>query len=210
MILGRGLPTRPREVIVMRKKLFLFMFLLLIPTVAFARIGTGIGISFPIGGEGETHEERSEEVPTYGAFTDGVLMQELTVEEKNGKYVVTFEVTNLTDSPYIVKHKTGQCYEMAILNEHGKVMERWSSDISYTQAVQEETYPAKETVTHRGSFDVKITKTISGTPSYISAQIADTNNIVIAKLPTKISVKTSKREGIRGSIVITSGSGGRW
>lgn len=192
----------------MRKKLFLILFLLLIPTVAFARIGTGIGISFPIGNNGETYE-RSEKVPTYGAFTDGVLMQELTVEEKNGKYMVTFEVTNLTDSPYTVTHRTGQCYEMAVLNENGKVMERFSESVAFTQAIQDEVYPAKGTVTHRGSFDIKTTKTISGTPSYISAQILDTKNIVIAKIPSKISVKTSNKQGIRGSIVITS-EHGRW
>jgi len=192
----------------MKRKLFFILSLLIIPTVAFARIGTGIGISFPIGGDGET-TQRSENVPTYAAFTDGVLMQELTVEEKNGKYVVTFEVTNLKDTPYTVTHKTGQCYEMAVLNENGKVIERWSTDIDFTQAIQNEVYPAKETVTHRGSFDIKTTKTINGTPAYISAQIMDTDNIVIAKLPSKIKVTTTRREGIRGSIVITSEQG-RW
>ena len=192
----------------MKRKLFLVLLMLIIPTVTFARIGTGIGISFPIGGEGET-TKRSENVPTYAAFTDGVLMQELTVEEKNGKYVVTFEVTNLKDTPFRITHKTSQCYEMAVLNENGKVIERWSTDIDFTQAIQDEVYPAKETVIHRGSFDIKTTKTINGTPAYISAQIMDTDNIVIAKLPSKITVTTTRREGIRGSIVITSEQG-RW
>lgn len=192
----------------MKKKLFMVLLLIMIPSVAFARIGTGIGITFPIG-EGDEVSVKSENVPTYGAFTDGVLMQELTVEEKNGKYVVTFEVTNLKDTPYKVTHKTGQCYEMAILNENGKVIERWSTDISFTQSLQEEVYPANETVTHRGSFDVKDSKTINGTPAYISAQIMDTDNIVIAKIPSKVNVKTTKRKGIKGSIVITSEHGHR-
>lgn len=191
----------------MGKKIFLVLFLMFIPTISFAGIGTGIGISFPfpIGGGSSSSDKP---IPSYAAFSDGVLMQELTVEEKNGKYVVTLEVTNLTDKPYTITHKTGQCYEMAILNEKGHTVQRWSSDIKYTQAIQDEVYPPKETVTHRGSFDVKEVKTINGTPSYISAQITDTPNIVVAKLPSKAGKKNTQNGSIRGSIVITNG--GRW
>lgn len=190
----------------MWKKLFVTLFLLILPTVAFARVGTGIGISFPIG-TGGGGEETVQDGSSYAAFTDGVLMQELIVEVKNGKYVVTFEVTNLTDSPYTVTHKTGQNYELAILGEKGNILQKWSQDIAYTQAIQDEVYPAKGTVVHRGSFDVKKEKTLAGTPTYISAQIADTKNIVIAKIPTKTRTKYNNNSGIRGSIVITNGNG---
>lgn len=189
----------------MRKKLFLSLLFLIIPTVALARVGTGIGISFPIGAGGG-YEETVGNVSSYAAFTDGVLMQELIVENKNGKYVVTFQVTNLTESAYTVHHSTGQNYELAILGEKGNVLQKWSDDIAYTQAFQDEVYPAKETVVHRGSFDSKKEKTLAGTPMYISAKIADTKNTIIAKLPTKTTTR-SNNGGIRGSIIITNGHG---
>ncbi|MBR3622704.1 MAG: hypothetical protein IKN43_05070 [Selenomonadaceae bacterium] len=192
----------------MKTKLCVILFVLtLIPMTAFARIGTGIGISipFPTGSSSSSSSEKS----SYASFSDGILLEELIVEEKNGKYVVSFEITNLIDTPYTISHKTGQNYDVALLNEKGEKIAKWSDNIAFTQAFHDEVYKPKETVTYRASFDVKKTKTLRGTPTFIAARLIDTPFTVTAKLPAKSNSERSPVT-LHGGIIISNGSAQDW
>ncbi|MBO6178471.1 MAG: hypothetical protein J6O04_04805 [Selenomonadaceae bacterium] len=191
----------------MKTKLLLVVFFLtIIPVTAFARIGTGIGISIPFP---SSSSSSNDEKSSYAAFSDGNLLEELIIEEKNGKYVVSFEITNLKDTAYTISHKTGQNYDVALLNEKGEVIAKWSDDIAFTQALQDAVYKPKETVTYRASFDIKKTKTLKSAPAFIAARLTDTPFTVTAKLPAK---SRSERTPVtlHGGIIISNGNIGDW
>ena len=68
------------------------------PEVARAGIGTDIGVYFPVGGGGK---RSVAETVGYASFTVGQVAQELTVEERRGRLLLEFTVTNDGDEPYI-------------------------------------------------------------------------------------------------------------
>lgn len=167
-----------------------------------ASIGTGIGISIPTSGGNRS----SVSGKTYAAFSMGKIAEELTVEERHGRLLMEFKVSNGGDTPYTVSHRNGQVYDFAILDKNGKTLYRWSDGMSFTQALTSSTVAAHESEVYKAELDSKTYRKIKEDAVLVTAQIADTPYVLSTKVPTR-TASSSNPAVIHGGIILGNG---RW
>lgn len=124
-----------------KQKLFSAAAALMILTAAAtaeAGIGTGIGISFPASG---SHSSGPSD--TYAAFSFDKIAEELTVSERHGKLRMELKVTNGSDQPYTVEHRSGQCFDFALLDKTENALPLVRYHVFHT-AIASSTIPAHQ------------------------------------------------------------------
>ena len=192
-----------RRSIAMKKSLFcaIAACMMIFPfPQAFASIGTGIGITFPMSGSG------GNRVPTesYASFSFDRVIQELTVKEKRGKLFMELKITNDSDEPYSISHRDGQFYEFAVLDKNGKPLYRWSDGMAFPQALTDAVYPAHESVIYTAELDRKTYREIKDDAVLATAFLTDTPYRLSARIPMAKGGSTPVL--LHGAIVIGNGT----
>lgn len=169
---------------------------------ASAHVGTGIGVTFPMGGSsGGTTYSRPE---SYAAVTEGSIIEELTVTEKSGRLLIEFKVTNNGDVPYTIDHRDGQVYDMAVLDRNGTALWRWSDGMAFTQALTSSSIDAHKSELYTAEINRADYKKIKDDAVLVTAWLADTPTKLSTRVPE--AVATSGNCGaIFGTIVIGNG-----
>ena len=169
---------------------------------ASAHVGTGIGVTFPMGGSsGGTTYSRPE---SYAAVTEGSIIEELTVTEKSGRLLIEFKVTNNGDVPYTIDHRDGQVYDMAVLDRNGTALWRWSDGMAFTQAPTSSSIDAHKSELYTAEINRADYKKIKDDAVLVTAWLADTPTKLSTRVPE--AVATSGNCGaIFGTIVIGNG-----
>ena len=168
-----------------------------------AHVGTGIGITLPVGGSsgsGQSNIARS-----YAAFGFDKVFEELTVEDRHGRLKLELKVTNNGDSDYTVPHRTGQVYDMAILDKNSKVLWRWSDSMAFTQALTSSSVPAHQNVVYTAELSSRDYRKLKDDAVLISAWLQDTPYVIMTRLPTRVASSTPVV--LQGGIIIGSGHG---
>lgn len=169
---------------------------------ASAHIGTGIGISLPMGGSsgGGTYV-RPE---SYAAVTHESIIEELTVKERSGRLLLEYKVTNNGNAPYTIDHRDGQIYDFAVLDKNGKALWRWSDGMAFTQALTSSSIDAHKNEVYTAEIERKDYKKFKDDAVLVTAWMVDT--------PIKVSTKVPEAAGssggsgaIFGTIVIGNG-----
>jgi hypothetical protein len=78
--------------------------------------------------------------------TESPLVSSLQVEPFPDSVRFVLQVTNAGEAPETLTFPTGQLYDFAV-HAHGAWLWRWSAEMGFTQAVQEVTLAAGETLT---------------------------------------------------------------
>ena len=170
---------------------------------ASAHIGTGIGISLPMGGSagGGTYV-RTE---SYAAVTHESIIEELTVKERSGRLLLEYKVTNNGDTPYTVKHRDGQVYDFAVLDKNGKALWRWSDGMAFTQALTSSSIDAHKSEVYTAEIARKDYKKFKDDAVLVTAWMVDTPIKVSTKVPEAATSSGSSSGAIFGTIVIGNG-----
>ena len=169
---------------------------------ASAHIGTGIGISLPMGGSagGGTYV-RPE---SYAAVTHESIIEELTVKERSGRLLLEYKVTNNGDAPYTVAHRDGQVFDFAVLDKNGTALWRWSDGMAFTQALTSSSIDAHKSELYTAEINRADYKKIKDDAVLVTAWLADTPTKLSTRVPE--AVATSGNCGaIFGTIVIGNG-----
>ena len=167
--------------------------------MAFAGIGTDIGVYFPVGG----HRRASES--GYASFTVGTLIQELEVEEKRGRLVMKLIVSNAGEAPYTVEHPDGQEVEFIVLNKKGEALYRWSDGVAFTQAAMTSAIAPHDKAVYRVTIERSDYKKIRETAVLVTAFLKDTPYTLSAAVPE--SPAESRGSAVHGAIRVGSGHG---
>ncbi len=168
-----------------------------------AGFGTGIGVTFPMGGSSGSSSTRPE---SYAAFSADQLIQELTVIERSGRLLLEFKITNDSDTPCVISHKDGQCYDFALLDKNGTPLYQWSEGMAFTQALTETVYPPHESVIYTAEIERLKYKAIKEDAVVVTAFLTDTPYRLSTHVP--VSVKSGSSPAIlHGAIIIGNG---RW
>ena len=85
------------------------------PATTYAGFGTGIGISFPASGSSTVSSGN-----TYAALQFKQITEELTLQERHGHLLMELKVSNNSDVPYNINHRSGQVYDFLITDKNGK------------------------------------------------------------------------------------------
>ncbi|MBQ7514660.1 MAG: hypothetical protein IJS96_00130 [Schwartzia sp.] len=168
------------------------------PGVASAGIGADVGVYFPVGGR-----RVIERVTGYASFTVGQLAQELRVEEKRGRLVMTFTVTNDGDTPFTVEHRNGQEYEFVVLDKKGRAVYRWSEGMAFTQALKTSVIAPGATVKYEAEIKRDAYKKIRDDAVLVTAFLTDTPYTLSASVPE--SETEDRGTAIHGAIRIGNG-----
>ena len=167
-----------------------------------AGVGTGIGVTFPMGGSsGGTTYSRPE---SYAAVTQGSVIEELTVTEKSGRLLIEFKVTNNGDTPYTVDHRDGQVYDMAVLDKNGTALWRWSDGMAFTQALTSSSIDAHKSEVYTAEIERKDYKKFKDDAVLVTAWMVDTPIKVSTKVP-EATTSSGGSGAIFGTIVIGNG-----
>ena len=164
-----------------------------------AGFGTDIGISFPAGRSGGTLS-RAE---TYAAFSFGEMMEELTVTELHGRLKMELKVTNTSDAAYSVAHSDGQLYDFIIMDKNGAELYRWSDGMAFTQALEDVSYPAHESVVYEAELERRAYKKIKDDAVLVVAYLTDTPYRLSTRVPSVTASRTPVM--IHGGIIIGNG-----
>ena len=170
---------------------------------ASAHIGTGIGISLPMGGSagGGTYV-RPE---SYAAVTHESIIEELTVKERSGRLLLEYKVTNNGDEPYTVEHRDGQVYDFAVLDKNGKALWRWSDGMAFTQALTSSSIDAHKSEVYTAEIERKDYKKFKDDAVLVTAWTVDTPIKVSTKVPEAATSSGGSSGAIFGTIVIGNG-----
>lgn len=171
------------------------------PLSASADFGTGIGISLPMGGS----SKRADSGESYASFSDGAIVQELTVVERQGRLTMELKVSNISDSSCSIEHPTGQAYDFVILDKEGLTLYRWSEGMSFTQALSTTSYAAHTSTTYTAELDRKAYRAIKEKAAFATARLTDTPYTLTAKIPAAV-VTTSNPAVLHGGIIIGRGN----
>ena len=174
---------------------------------ASADIGGEIGVYVPVGGGGYSRSGGPEE--SFASFTVDKLVHELTVQKKSGRLLMEFRVSNASDAPYTVEHRTGQEYEFLVLDKRGKVLWRWSEGMAFTQALTSSTIEAHGEVVYKAEIARKDFKKFKDDAVVVMAYLADTPYTLSAAVPETVET-SSGGAAVFGAIVVGSGPIGRW
>lgn len=169
---------------------------------ASADFGTGIGITFPMGSSSAAASGHAE---SYASFCDGRIVQELTVTERRGRLVLELKVTNISDQPCSIDHRTGQIYDFVILDKNGKSLYRWSDGMAFTQALATTSYPPHESAVYTAELDRKSYRDIKEAAAFASACLSDTQYSLTTRIPTA-STTASNPAVLHGGIIIGRGN----
>ena len=186
-----------------KQKLFSAAAALMILTAAAtaeAGIGTGIGISFPASG---SHSSGPSD--TYAAFSFDEIAEELTVSERHGKLRMELKVTNGSDQPYTVEHRSGQCFDFALLDKNGKTLYRWSDTMSFTQATASSTIPAHQSSVYTAEISARDYRKIKEDAVVVSAWLTDTPYVLSSRIPSS-SESGRVPVVIHGGIILGNGN----
>ncbi len=164
-----------------------------------ARLGTGIGISLPMGGHESTVEGAAE---SYAALTEGQVIQELTVRERGGRLFLTLRVTNNGDTPYTIAHRDGQVFDFALLDENGKALWHWSDGMAFTQALTSSSVAAHKSEVYKAEIARKDYRKIKDEAVLVTAWLTDTPTRLSTRIP---HVSRSGSAAVYGTIVIGNG-----
>ena len=174
---------------------------------ASADIGGEIGVYVPVGGGGYSRSGGPEE--SFASFTVDKLVHELTVQKKSGRLLMEFRVSNASDAPYTVEHRTGQEYEFLVLDKRGKVLWRWSEGMAFTQALTSSTIEAQGEAVYKAEIARKDFKKFKDDAVVVMAYLADTPYTLSAAVPETVETSSSGA-AVFGAIVLGSGPWGRW
>ena len=158
----------------------------------------GIGIGFP-------YREKAgySKAENYAAFGFDKVTEELTVTEIHGRLKIELKITNNGDETYIVEHRNGQSYDMAILDKNGKLLWQWSDNMTFTQALTATNYPPHESVVYTAEIERKDYRKLKEDGVLITAYLTDTSYRLSTKLP---DITKSAGQAIGGTIIIGAGS----
>ncbi|HBT78978.1 MAG TPA: hypothetical protein DEA67_02130 [Selenomonas sp.] len=168
-----------------------------------ARLGTGIGVTLPFPGTGSRATE-SAPVESYAALTQGEQIEELTVKERGGKLYLTLRVTNRSDAPFSIAHRTGQLYDFAVLDRNGATLWRWSDGMAFTQALTQTTIEPHKAVTYKATIERKDYRKFKDDAVLVTAWLADTPSRLSTRIPQATS--SGNNGAIFGTIIIGNGT----
>lgn len=171
-----------------------------LPSVAQAGIGADIGVYFPVGGGHKTVVETAG----YASFTVGEIAQELQVEERRGRLLITLTVTNDGDEPYTVEHQNGQEYDFIVLDKRGRVLWRWSDGRAFTQALSSSIVGAHRSVIYEAEIKRQEYKKFRDKAVLITALLKDTPYTISAAAPSE-EITEHGSSAVRGAIHIGNG-----
>ena len=177
----------------------LALSLIAAPLQAQASIGTGIGISFPA-----SHTESSAPASTYAALRSGKIIEELTVQDQHGRLRLELKVTNSGDTAYTIPHHDGQLYDFAIIDKNGSQLYRWSSGMTFTQALTSSTIAAHSSEIYTAEIQSRTYRKIKDDAILVTAWLTDTPYTLSTKVPTYKSA-ASTPVVIHGGIVLGNG-----
>ncbi len=172
-----------------------------------ADFGTEIGVYVPVGGGGYSRTNNSNE--SFASFTVDKLVQELTVQKKDGRLLMELRVSNGSDTPYIVDHRNGQVYDFLVLDKRGKVLWKWSEGIAFTQALCSSAIGAHEDVVHKAEIKRSDFKKIKDDAVVVMAYLTDTPYTLSAAIP-EISETGSSGAAVFGAIILGNGPVRGW
>lgn len=165
-----------------------------IPSIANAGFGTGIGITFPVSGSGSSVPNTN---CNYAAIQFDNIIQELTVEKRNGTLFMELKVTNSGDLPYSVSHRDGQLYDFVITDKYGEKLWQWSDNMVFTQALTSSSIDTHSFVVYKVELDSKIFHKIKDSAILVTAYMLDT--------PYKLSTKVPTRTAANGTPIFIHG-----
>ena len=172
---------------------------LLVPTIANASFGTGIGITFPA-----SRSATRTISNTYAALQFEQITEELTLQERHGRLLIELKVSNNGDAPYTVSHRNGQIYDFLITDKNGKKIWQWSEDMAFTQALCTTTIAPHSFEVYKAELDSKNYRKIKDDAVLATAYILDTPCKLSAKLPTAIA-SNSTPVLIHGGVIFGNG-----
>lgn len=184
----------------MRKIILLLSIFMLVPCLASASFGTGIGITFPASGSSSSAGSTN----TYAAVTFDNISEELTLEEKHGRLVIELKISNTGDAPYTINHRTGQKYDFLITDKNGLKLWQWSDNMAFTQALTTVTIKPHEFAVYQAELDSKDYRKIKDKAVLLTAYALDTPCKLSAKLPTRIAA-SSTPVMIHGGVIFGNG-----
>ncbi len=161
---------------------FVMAITMCVPGIVNANFGTGIGVTIPVSGSGSGASNTNS---NYAAMQFDNIIQELTVEKRNGKLLMELKVTNSGDSPYSVSHRNGQIYDFIITDKNGEKLWQWSDNMAFTQALTSSSVAAHSFEVYKAELDSKIFKKIKEDAILVTAYILDTPYKLSTKVPTQ-------------------------
>lgn len=183
----------------MRKTLIpLLLAACLLPAATtYAKVGTGIGISFPV-----STSRTATSTNTYAALQYETVSEELSLSEKNGRLLLELKVSNIGDTPYTVNHRTSQSYDFIITDKNSKKIWQWSDGMTFTQSLSTTTIAPHSFEVYTAELDRKAYRKIKENAVLATAYILDTPCKLSAKLPTRIAAKSTPVR-IHGGVVFS-------
>ena len=169
---------------------------------ASAHIGTGIGVTLPMGGSSSSTTYSRPE--SYAAVTNDNIIEELTVTEKSGRLLLELKVTNNSDTPYTIDHRDGQIYDMAVLDKNGTALWRWSDGMAFTQALTSSSIDAHKSELYTAEIKRTDYKKFKDDAVLVTAWLVDTPLKVSTRVPQAVATGGSSG-AIFGTIVIGNG-----
>ena len=173
-----------------------------LPSAAKAGIGADIGVYFPVGGGKKTIVETAG----YASFTVGEIAQELQVEERRGRLLITLTVTNDGDEPYTIEHPNGQEYDFIVLDKRGQVLWRWSDGRMFAQTLSTSIVDAHRSVTYEAEIERQEYKKFRDKAVLVTALLKDTPYTISAAAPSE-EIAEHGSSAVRGAIRIGIGNG---
>ena len=175
---------------------------------ASADFGGEIGVYVPVGGGGGySRSSGSEE--SFASFTVDKLVHELTVKKKSGRLLMEFRVSNGSDAPYTVEHRTGQVYDFLVLDRRGKILWRWSEGTAFTQALTPSTIDPQGELVCKAEIERKDFKKFKDDAVVVMAYLVDTPYTLSAAVP-ETTETSSSGAAVFGAVILGSGPVGRW
>ena len=180
----------------MRKIILLLSLFLLIPSMASARFGTGIGITFPASSSGSSAPQS-----TYASLTYEQIAEELSIQETHGRLQLEFKITNTSSIPYSLQQKTSQIYDIIITDKNGKKLWQWSDNMAFTQALTTVVISPHSTTVYEAELDSKTYRNIKEKAVLATAYLLN----IPCKLSTKLPTHTATHSTpvlIHGGVII--------
>lgn len=170
----------------MRKIILLLSFFLLIPGMASARFGTGIGITFPASSAGSSAPQ-----VTYASLTYENIAEELTIQETHGRLQLEFKITNTSSVPYTLQQKTSQLYDIIITDKNGQKLWQWSDTMAFTEALTTVVISPHSATVYEAELDSKTYRGIKEKAVLATAYLLNSPCKLSTKLPTRTATHST-------------------
>ena len=179
---------------------FIMAITMCVPSIVSAGFGTGIGITFPVSGSGSSSPNNNS---SYAAMQSDNIIQELVVEQRNGKLFLELKVTNSGDLPYSVSHRNGQVYDFIITDKNGEKLWQWSDNMAFTQALTSSSIGAHSFKVYKAELDSKTFNKIKENAILVTAYILDTSYKLSTKVPPRVAANKTPIF-IHGGVIISN------